>query len=146
MSTRIFTIEYVARYTNHPAEDLARNWSANIEGVNDPALSICDTLEQAAKNWEKVYGDLDGFDESEWRFHPAFNCLAQVDYEGLGAYSLTAQTLEEAFMEVECRFSNDPYEMVMCSGAGTGYFSADNCIGYHATNDESVWIFEIRRY
>lgn len=131
---------FVARYTNHPAEDLQRNWSAPIGGFFDQDLTAFETEEQIIEQYVRHYGE-DNI--PTFRFHPAYGGFVQVDYEGLGAYRLYVDTLEEAIADAEETFGSDPCNMYMCAGAGTGHFYANQCVGYYETNVEGLYIFEI---
>lgn len=136
-------MKYVARCTNHPAEDLQRNWSAPLGGIFNGDFWVCETIEEAREMWENYYGEDREFPESQFRFHPAYDGIVQVDYEGLGAWELDAETLEEAIAEAIETFGGDPTSMACVMGRGTGHFYASQCEGYYETGINELYIFAI---
>ncbi len=126
---------FVVRDTNHPQEDIARNWSSFAGGFCDElAGSDFQTIEEAEEAETNLYGCV----EHEYRYHPAYACFVQVDYEGLGAFALEAETLESALIE-----ANDYEEnLAVCTEAGDGEFQAHEVIAFHEVRP-GRWIFEL---
>ena len=117
---------FVVRDTNHPIEDLKRNWSAACGGVNpyngDFAYVSLEEAIEADKKWNESDKP-----QHEYRFHPAHDGWCMVHYEGLGAYQLEAETLEEALKEA------DEYEenLACTSECGDGHFLAHQVVSFH---------------
>lgn len=137
-------MKFVARATSHPQEDLDRNWSAPMGGLFNGDFHICNTLEECHEMWEIYYEDDDDnkFPESKFRFHPAYNGFVEVHYEGLGAYRLEAESLEDAQNEILTRFNN-AHELGCIDGAGDGHFNASDCTNFFSTAIEDIYIFQI---
>lgn len=126
---------FVVRDTNHPEADIKRDWSSFLGGFCDElAGSEFSTIEEAEEAEIKLYGHV----EHEYRFHPAYNAFVQVDYEGLGAFELQAETLEEALIEA------DEYEsdLAVCTESGDGQFYGEEVISFHKVR-EGRYIFEL---
>lgn len=144
-------MRYVARATNHPKEDLERNWSAVIGGLSNPDFHICSSIEEAREMWNKYYRideyrvskETNRFKEEEWGYHPAYGGFVQVHYMGLGGYLLEAGDLEEAISEATERFGNDVFGMACVLDRGTGHFYSDACRAYYPAGPEGLWIFEV---
>lgn len=102
-------MKFVARATDHPQEDLNRNWSAVLGGVANGDFHICESLEEAEAMWKKYYGfddyedaaETNPFRVSDWGYHPLYEGWVQIHYKGLGGYELDAESLEEAIIEAE---------------------------------------------
>lgn len=124
---------FVVRATNHPAEDLKRNWSAEMGGGE---LGAFQSREDAIAYWKQNYYDSR---MPEFRFHPAYNGFVQVHYEGLGAFQLQAEDLNEAIEEAK---SFD--EFCACvSEAGDGHFYASDVVAYYEVK-EGIYVFELK--
>lgn len=127
---------FVVRDTDHPAEDLQRNWSAPASGFSgELAGSTFTTKEEAEAAEINYFGKV----EHEFRFHPAFNSFVEFHYEGLGAFSLDAETIEEAIEEAK----NYEQGLACTMEAGNGHFFAEDVVSFHQVN-EGRFIFEIK--
>lgn len=127
---------FVVRDTNHPQEDLDRNWSSLVCGFSSElAGRVFDSKEAAEEAEIEYFGQV----EHEFRFHPAFNSFVEVHYEGLGAWSLDAETLEEAISEAEK--TEDLLATTM--GTGDGHFFAEDVVSFHKVR-EGRFVFEIK--
>ena len=127
---------FVVRDTNHPESDLKRNWSAPIGGFSSElAGSIFNSKEEAEKAEIKYFGGI----EHEFRFHEAYGSFVEVHYEGLGAYCLDSETLEEAIEEA-ANYRND---LAVTTTAGDGHFYAEDVVSFHKVR-EGRYIFEIK--
>lgn len=131
---------FVLRDTNYPAEDLKRNWSAFAGGsCNGEEGGV--TADEARENFANQIG-VDCSDvENEFKFHPAYNEFVAVDYEGLGAFELEAETLEEAIEEAKAEYTQSE-SLACCVESGSGHFYAEDCISFHKLSD-SRYIFEV---
>lgn len=128
---------FVVRDTYHPKEDLKRNWSAPVGG------SWTGDLAGGFKSAEGAKAAYEKFFETEctkqFRFHPAYNAFVEVHYEGLGAFQLSAETIEEAIKQ-----ARDMADGLACTmEAGDGHFFAEDVIGYHEVCD-GRFVFEIK--
>jgi len=125
---------FVIRDTYHPQEDLDRNWSAPIGGFSGALagshFSSIEDAQESAVEWGV---------NSEFRFHPAYDGFVEVHYEGLGAWAMDAETLEEALIEAD-EFEDD---LACTTDTGDGHFYADDCIGFHFVR-EGRYIFELK--
>jgi hypothetical protein len=130
---------FVVRDTYHPEEDLKRNWSATISGwdIEDMVGNIYETEEEARQAWEE--GREDNMIKRTFRFHPAHNSFVPVHYEGLGAWLLDAETLEEAIEEA-ATYGDD---LACTSESGNGHFYAENVVNFHQVR-EGKFVFEIK--
>lgn len=145
-------MKFVARATDHPQEDLNRNWSAVLGGIENEEFHICESLEEVEVMWKRVYGfdeyedvaETNKFRADDWGFHPAYNGFVRIHYHGLGAYELEADNLQDAINEAVKRFGGDVYGMACTIDWGGGHFYANDCVGYHAAGPEGLWIFEIQ--
>jgi hypothetical protein len=130
---------FVVRDTYHPQEDLGRNWSASIGGwdIADFVGNVYESAEEAQSAWDKWHdGDAP---RREFRYHPAHGSFVPVHYEGLGAWALDADTLEESIAEA-ATFRDD---LACVCGSGDGHFYAQNCVGFHKVR-EGKYVFEIK--
>lgn len=129
---------FVVRDTNHPEEDLKRNWSA-FSGGSMNGEDGGSTEDEAIKNFASQAGIEVDEVENEFRFHPAYNEFVAVHYEGLGAFVLDAENLEEATEE-----AND-YEdgLAVTMESGDGHFFAEDVVSYHKIR-EGRYIFELK--
>jgi len=129
---------FVVRDTNHPEEDLKRNWSA-FAGGSENGESGGETEEEARHNYASHLGidvsEVDG----EFRYHPAYEEYVKVHYSGLGAFQLDAENLQDALQEA------DEYEddLAVCTERGDGHFFAADCVSFHKVR-EGRYIFEIK--
>lgn len=126
---------FVVRDTNHPVEDLKRNWSAFAGGSCNGELGGA-TEEDARENYESHNGNSSGIN---FKFHPAYGEFVAVDYEGLGAFELEAETLEDAIEEA-AKFRND---LATCMEAGDGHFDANDCASFYKVR-EGRYVFELK--
>ena len=129
---------YVVRDTDHPQEDLNRNWSAFAGGsVNGEEGG--ETAEEAKINLASQT-DIE-LDEvtNEFRYHPAYAKFVAVHYEGIGAYMLDSETLGEAMKEA------DEYKegLAVIMGPGNGHFFAEDVVNFYKVKD-GRYIFEIK--
>lgn len=129
---------FVVRDTDHPQEDLDRNWSAFASGSCNGELGGL-TEEKAKANYASQIGIESDEVDCEFRFHPAYSEFVAVHYEGLGAYVLEAESLDEAIQE-----TND-YEdgLAVTMGSGDGHFYAQDVVSFHKVR-EGRYIFEIK--
>lgn len=130
---------YVVRDTNHPYDDLARNWSGFLGG-SENGESSGQTEEEAYENYAAHLGiELAQVQATrEFRFHPAHDAFVVVDFEGLGARALDSEDLESAMIEAaEC-----PPNLAVCLGGGSGHFYAQECVNVHKVRD-GRFIFEL---
>lgn len=161
-------MRYAARYTNHPAEDLQRNFSAcageaTLEEWHGFFQSEDEIIASymryfVGSKWEQLVEEenecaLDYLDSAKdqvdnFRFHPAHNALVYVHYNGLGAWELEAETEQEAIEAVQNWLGNmdsNTVNLIMlddCDGnGGSGCFDARDCEGYIESGIESVYIF-----
>ncbi len=130
---------FVVRDTNHPVEDLVRDWSS-YSGGWDNGLVGCgfDTEEEAINEFIEEEGDSD---IPEMRFHPAYNGFVCVHYEGLGAFQLDAKNVKDAIKEAD--FLSKKNELVCCDYEGTGHFESYQVVSFHKVRD-GRYIFEIK--
>jgi hypothetical protein len=129
---------FVVRDTDHPREDLDRNWSAFAGGSCNGELGGS-TEEEARENYASQIGIEADEVYCEFLFHPAYGEFVAVHYEGLGAYVLEAESLEEALTE-----AND-YEdgLAVTMESGDGHFYAQDVVSFHKVR-EGRYIFEIK--
>lgn len=130
---------FVVRDTNHPEEDLKRNWSAAIGGFDHESLFGCSfsSIEEIRNKYKEVFGE--DCRMPEFRYHPAHESFVPVHYEGLGAWKLDSDSVEEALNEAA---SFDDY-LACTSEAGDGRFEASDCLGFYKVR-EGKYIFEIK--
>ena len=129
---------FVVRDTYHAQEDLNRNWSAFAGGSCNGEDGGA-TEEDARYNFAFQIGI--EYDEvnCEFRFHPAYDEFVAVHYEGLGAYLLESESLEEAIQE-----ANDYSEgLAVTMESGNGHFFAQDVVSFHKVR-EGRYIFEIK--
>lgn len=127
---------FVVRDTNHPEEDLERNWSAPVGGFStELAGSEFASKEEAEAAEVEYFGNV----EHEFRFHPAYGSFVEFHFEGLGAYCLDAETIEEAIVEA------DNYEdgLAETMGTGDGHFFANQVVSFHKVR-EGRFVFELK--
>ncbi len=127
---------FVVRDTNHPQEDLERNWSTPCSGFSSElAGSVFNTKEEAEEAEIKYFGQV----EHEFRYHAAHESFVELHYEGLGAYVLDSETIEEALIE-----ANNYHDDLACTmEAGDGHFYAQDVVSFHKVR-EGRYIFEIK--
>jgi hypothetical protein len=130
---------FVVRDTNHPAEDLKRNWSAVLGGHDSEAFygKCFATLDEAKAAYKKAFGDDCRIPDLRW--HPAHDSFVPVHFEGLGAWQLQAETLAAA-LEEAAQF--DDY-LACTSESGDGHFFAYQCVGFHKVR-EGKYVFELK--
>lgn len=133
---------FVVRDTNHPKEDVERNWSSTLSG-SDGEFDVlsCTSEEECQAAWEK-WNDVEHggiAPKRSFRFHPAHNGFVPVHYEGLGAWQLEAETLKEA-LEEAATYDDD---LACTSEAGDGHFYAHQVVSYHEVR-EGKWVFELK--
>lgn len=128
---------FVVRDTNHPEEDLKRNWSAPMGGFsNEMAGMLLNSEEDAKEAYRRLF---DSESPYEYRFHPAYNSFVEVHYEGLGAYVLSAETVEQAIEEAGKMAAG----LAVTMEAGDGKFFAEDVVSFHMVH-EGRYIFEIK--
>ncbi len=129
---------FVVRDTDHPREDLDRNWSA-YSGGSMNGESGGSTEEEARENYASHFGIEANEVDCEFRFHPAYGEFVAVHYPGLGGYVLASETLEEAIKEA------DEYEkgLAVTMDSGDGHFYAEDVVSFHKVRD-GRYIFEIK--
>ena len=120
---------FVVRDTDHPAEDLLRNWSSTVGGVNYEGDFAKETIEET----ENL--------EGEYRYHPAHDGFCVVDYEGLGSFQLEAKTITEAIDEAN-KYSVEN-DLTLTYGSGDGHFYAEDVISFHKVRN-GRYIFELK--
>lgn len=127
---------FVVRDTFHPEADLERNWSAPVGGFSSELAGMeFSSKEEAEEKEVETFGQV----EHEFRFHPAFNSFVEFHYEGLGAYCLEAETIEEALKE-----ASEYQEGLACTmESGDGHFYAEDVVSFHKVRD-GRYIFEIK--
>lgn len=132
---------FVARATQHPAEDLARNWSAPVGGFSNEDMQCVsfETLEAANEAFAEY--NCDGFFKAPtFRFHPAYESYVEVHYEGLGAWCLDSESLEDAIVEAS---KKDAADMICTDAAGDGHFYAADVVSFHDAGN-GIWVFELK--
>lgn len=120
---------FVVRDTDHPQADLDRNWSSTVGGVNYNGDFAFASLEEAQEKDPN----------HEYRFHPAHDGFAIVDYEGLGAFALESEGLAEALVDAN-EYEDD---LACCLGSGDGHFFAHEVKAFHKVR-EGRYIFELK--
>ena len=125
---------FVVRDTDHPMEDLQRNWSAFAGGSCNGEDGGA-TPQEAAEAYEDHNGSSFGGD---FRHHPAHGECVAVDYEGLGAFYLESETVEEAINEA----TSFREGLAECMESGDGHFDAAECVAFHKVSD-GRYIFEL---
>ena len=129
---------FVVRDTFHPEADLERNWSAFASGSCSGELGGS-TEDEARENYASQIGIEVSDVDCEFRFHPAYGEFVAVHYDGLGAFVLDSETLEDAMNEA------DNYEegLAVTMESGDGHFYADDVVSFHKVR-EGRYIFEIK--
>lgn len=129
---------FVVRETNHPEADLARNWSAPVGGFSDGELVGMSfaSAEEAKAYWTARYEG--AVAAPAFRLHPAYEGFVEVHYEGLGAWLLEAEALEEAVAEAGAM----NIDFVGTMEAGDGHFMASDVVSFHQVR-EGLYVFEI---
>jgi len=129
---------YVVRDTNHPQEDLERNWSS-FAGGSCNGEQGGSTAEEAKENFaSQIDAEIEGVEE-EFKFHPAYKEFVAVHYAGLGAYELASCSIEDAL--IEAALHGDGLAVTM--DKGTGHFFAEDVVRFHKVR-EGRFIFEIK--
>jgi hypothetical protein len=131
---------FVVRDTNHPAEDLERNWSAWAGGSENGEQGGA-TKEEARENYASHLGIEISEVNRQFRFHPAYGEYVTFHYEGLGAFALEAETLEDAIKEASI-FEED---LAVTMEAGDGHFFAEDVISFHEVAP-GRYVFEVKEY
>lgn len=129
---------FVVRDTIHPQEDLERNWSA-WAGGSENGEQGGETEEEARENYADHLGINICEVSCDFRYHPAYEEFVAVHYEGLGAFELNADNIEDALKEAA------EYEegLAVCMDEGSGSFDAVDCVGFHKVR-EGRYVFEIK--
>lgn len=128
---------FVVRDTNHPKEDLERNWSSYAGGSEGGESGGTDE-EDARTNYADVHG-WDAAFIAVFRYHPAYDEYVVVHYEGLGAWALESDNLEDAIQEAmqSEEFLASTFE------AGDGHFYAEDVVSYHQVKP-GRFVFELK--
>lgn len=129
---------FVVRDTNHPEEDLLRNWSAWVGG-SEIGEQGGETEEDAREKYARHLGVTTDQVDGDFRYHPAYELFVKVHYDGLGAYELDAEDLKDALKEA-AEYEDD---LAVTVEKGTGHFFAEDCVGFHKVRD-GRYIFEIK--
>ena len=129
---------FVVRDTDHPQEDLNRNWSAFASGSCNGELGGS-TEDEAIENYASQIGIESNEVDCEFRFHPAYSEFVAVHYEGLGAFVLDSETLAAALIAA------DNYEdgLAVTMEQGDGHFFAEDVVSFYKVR-EGRYIFEIK--
>lgn len=126
---------FVVRDTWHPEADLKRNWSSFAGGWdNELGFTAFETAEKAAEADMEVSGQ-----KRTYRYHDKYQGFVCVHYEGLGAWALDAETLEEAIEEAKTKMQG----LAETTEAGNGHFFAEDVVSYHQVH-EGRWVFEVK--
>jgi len=127
---------FVVRETDHPQEDLKRNFSSPLSGWDNELADLAfSTAEEAAEKDMQVNGGT----PRDYRYHPAYDGYVVVHYDGLGAWVLEASTLEEAIEEAK----NIDSGLACTTEAGDGHFYAEDVINYYEV-ESGLYVFEIK--
>ena len=129
---------FVVRDTDHPQEDLDRNWSAFAGGSCNGELGGSNE-DEARENYAAQIGIEANEVDGDFRFHPAYGEFVIVHYEGLGAYVLEAELLEEAVQEA----NNYKDGLAVTMESGDGHFFAEDAVSFHKVR-EGRYIFEVK--
>ena len=132
------TYFFVVRDTDHPEEDLKRNWSS-FAGGSVSGESGGSTEEEAKEEYASFLGIEPDEVDVEFRYHPAYDKFVAVHYDGLGAFTLDSETLEDAIKEA------DEYQdqLAVTTEAGDGHFYANQVVSFHKVR-EGRYIFELK--
>jgi hypothetical protein len=128
---------FVVRDTDHPVEDLERNWSSFVGGRGSCGEGPFVSEEDAIKS--ELYQTGNDKPKHEYRYHPAHEGYCIVHYDGLGAFQLESETIEEAIAEAD---EKRDY-LAVTSDAGDGHFYAEQVLSFHKVR-EGRYIFEIK--
>ena len=129
---------FVVRDTYHPAEDLERNWSSFLGGIGYCGEGPFSSEEEAIERELERTGKDEP--EHEYRYHPAHEGYCIVDYDGLGAFRLESETVEEAIKEAD-EYS-EKNDLAITLGDGDGHIFAEQVISIHEVR-EGRYIFEV---
>ena len=129
---------FVVRDTDHPQEDLNRNWSA-FAGGSSQGEEGGDTREDAIRNFANHIGVDASEVSNDFRYHPAYEEFVMVDYDGLGAFELESESLEDALIEA----NNYEDGLAVCTESGDGHFYTEDCVAFHKVR-EGRYVFEIK--
>ena len=130
---------YVVRDTDHPQEDLERNFSCFLGG-SENGEENGQTEDEAREKYASHLGvELSDIEDKEFAYHPAHEAFCVIGYHGLGAFELEAETLKEALTEA----NNYEDNLAVCTGSGSGHFFASKCISFHKVR-EGRYIFLIK--
>lgn len=132
---KLYDVRFVVRQTDHPEDDLERNWSAPMGGWDNELANIGFDTEDEAREADEELGNYN----REYQYHPKYEGYVLVDYEGLGAWNLEADNLEEAIEEAKS--FGDGLGVTM--GAGDGHFFANEVIDYYEVKD-GIYVFELK--
>jgi hypothetical protein len=127
---------FVVRDTDHPEDDLKRNWSSFLGGWDNELGGIAfDSEEEAAEADMNVNGG----ERRTYRYHPAYDGYVLVHFDGLGAYALDSDNLNDALKEAK-DFEDD---LNITMEQGNGHFYANQVISFHKVKD-GRYVFEIK--
>jgi hypothetical protein len=129
---------FVVRDTSHPNEDLQRNWSTFACGSSYGELSNSGwgSEVEAIKAYENYTQENC---DKNFKFHPAYNSFVEVHYDGLGAWALDAENIDEAIEEAK----NYEQGLACTMEAGNGHFFAEDVVSFHKVRNDR-YVFEIR--
>lgn len=132
---------FVVRDTNHPTEDIKRNWSSVIGGwdVSYFVGNIYNTEDEAKTAWFDFHDGEEYAPKRCFRFHPAYGSYVPVHYEGLGAWILDAENISDALTEAAL-FGDD---LACTCDKGDGHFFAEDVVSFHEVRP-GKYIFEIK--
>lgn len=132
---------FVVRDTDHPAEDLERNFSSVMGGFDHEVFMgrTFATEEELRQAYIDAFGE--DYRTPKLRYHPAHESFVPVHYEGLGAFQLQSDTLEDALIE-----ANEYEDDLACtSEMGDGHFYSYQVVSYHKVR-EGRFVFELKAY
>ena len=129
---------FVVRDTNHPEDDLSRNWSS-FAGGSCNGEEGGKTAEEARENFARHLGIEISEVSYVFRYHPAYGEYVAVHYEGLGAWMLDAESLESALEEA----ASVEDGLAFTWEAGDGKFFAEDVVSFHKVR-EGKYVFEIK--
>ena len=129
---------FVVRDTEYPEEDLKRNWSA-FSGGSCNGESGGDTEDEARDNYASHLGVDANSVDVEFRYHDAYCEFVAVHYEGLGAFFLEADNVEDAIKEASEYKDN----LAVTMTEGNGHFYAEDAVRFWKVRD-GRYVFEIK--
>ena len=131
---------FVARESIDPQKDLERDWSAPLGGGSLCPLAE-ESEEQAVKAWASAAGmslDQAYAQAPEFRYHNGLEGIAEFNHEGLGAWELDAENIQDAIQEAR-KLS----DLAVTSERDSGHFYADEVISYHHAHGD-IYVFVIK--